>query len=398
MGLINKKIIAVLCLVTGLSACSSTEEDESLRVADLPEIKSAFQPEVLWHQSLDGSDHYFSRIKPFIAYNKVYTASRIGEAAAFDQVTGKEVWSVDLSDLNNERGFWDSRQSALLNGGPIAGGKKVFYGSENGILFALDAETGDFLWKSTVKGEIIAAPAYENNVVVVNTASGILKAFDANSGEALWEVDQEVPALTLRGTSAPTIAAGGVLLGTSSGMLSVYLIDKGQPGWTAEIGEPTGSTELERVIDVDSKPIVVLDKVYSISARGNLAAIELRSGRVLWQRQYSSYRQISVEGNMIYLTDVKGHVYAVERLNGTEQWSQVGLTNRSVTGPAVIDDYIVVGDFEGYLHWLDKSTGQFVSQYLLDGSGVYATPTVADGILYVQSRDGDLEALKTPKK
>ena len=398
MGLINKKIIAVLCVVAGLSACSSTEEDESLRVADLPEIKSAFQPKILWHRSLDGSDKYFSRIKPYIAYDKVFTASRIGEAAAFDQSTGKEIWAVDLSDIDGKRGFFESKQSALLNGGPIAGGKKAFYGSENGILYALDAETGAFIWKATVKGEIIAAPAYENNIVVVNTASGILKAFDANTGATLWEVDQEVPPLTLRGTSAPTMASGGVILGTSSGMLSVYLLEKGQPGWTAEVGEPSGSTELERVIDVDSKPVVVLDKVYAISARGNLVAIELRSGRVLWQRQYSSYRQISVDGNMIYLTDVKGHVYAVERLNGTEQWSQVALTNRGVTGPAVIDDYVVVGDFEGYLHWLDKTTGKLVSQYRLDSSGVYTTPTVADSVIYVQSRDGDLEAIQTPKK
>lgn len=393
----NKKLFTILCFTTLLSACSSTE-DESLRVADLPEIESAFEPEILWSRSIDGSGKYFSRIKPYVAYNKVFTASRIGDAQAFDQVTGEEIWSVDLSDLDNTRGFFDKRESALLNGGPVAGGKKVFYGSENGILFALEESTGDFLWKANVKGEIIAAPAYENNIVVVNTASGILKAFDANNGKTLWEVDQEVPALTLRGTSAPSIAAGGVILGTSSGMLSVYLLEKGQPGWTAEVGEPSGSTELERVIDVDSKPLILGDKIYSISVRGNLVAIELRSGRILWQRQYSSYRQLSIDGNMIYLTDVKGHVYAVERINGLEKWSQLALTNRTVTGPVAANGYVVVGDFEGYLHWLDGESGELVSQYHLDSSGVYTTPTVADEVIYVQSRDGDLEAIQTPKK
>lgn len=398
MGLINKKIIATLCLIAGLAACSSTDEDESTKVADLPEIESLFKPKILWHQSVDGIDKYFSRIKPYVAYDKVFTASRRGDVAAFDVKTGEEIWSLDLSDINNERGFFEKRKNILLNGGPVAGGKKVFYGSENGILYALDAETGAFLWQAKVKGEIIAAPAYELNVVVVNTASGILKAFDATNGEVLWEVDQEVPALTLRGTSAPTIAAGGVLLGTSNGMLSVYLVEKGQPGWTVEVGEPSGSTELERVIDVDSKPIVVIDKVYSISSRGNLVAIDLRSGSILWQRQYSSYRQLSVEGNMIYLTDVKGHVYGVDRINGLEKWSQLALTNRGVTGPAFVGNYVVVGDFEGYLHWLDVTTGELVAQYNIDGSGVYATPTAHDGVLYVQSRDGDLEAIETPKK
>ncbi|MGJ8690843.1 MAG: outer membrane protein assembly factor BamB [Thalassotalea sp.] len=397
MVFINKKVFAIACLLIGLTACSSTE-DESTRVADLPEVKSAFEPETLWSQSIDGVGHYFSRIKPYVAYGKVFTASRMGDAVAFDEKTGDEIWSIDLTDIKGERGFFDTRHSALLNGGPVAGGKKVFYGSENGILYTLDAETGELLWQANVKGEIVAAPAYDNNIVVVNTVSGILKAFDANSGETLWEVDQEVPPLSLRGTSAPEIAAGGVIVGTANGFINVYLADKGQPGWTAEVGEPTGSTELERVIDVDSKPVVVIDKVYSISARGNLVAIELRSGRVLWQRQYSSYRQLSIDGNMIYLTDVKGHVYGVDRINGLEKWSQASLTNRQVTGAAVLDDYVVVGDFEGYLHWLNKETGEFVAQSHVDSSGIYATPTAAKNVLYVQTRDGDVEAIQAPKK
>lgn len=396
MALKLKQLIVATCILMGLAACSSTE-DESTRVADLPEIKSQFRPKVLWSQGLDGVDHYYSRIKPFVAYDKVFTASRMGDAQAFDVNTGKSIWQVDLTDVEGKRGFFDKRHSALLNGGPVAGGKKVFYGSENGILYALDAETGEFLWQANVKGEIVAAPAYDVNVVVVNTVSGILKAFDANTGESLWQIDQDVPPLTLRGVSAPAMVPGATIIGTPSGMLSVYLLDKGQPAWSVEVGEPTGSTELERVIDVDSKPLVFGDKVYAISARGNLVAVELRSGRVLWQRQYSSYRQLAIDGNTIYLTDVKGHVYAVERTNGLEKWSQIALTNRQVTGPAILDNYIVVGDFEGYLHWMNKETGQFVAQSHVDSSGIYTTPTVHDNVLFVQSRDGDLEAIQVPK-
>jgi len=200
----------------------------------------------------------------------------------------------------------------------------------------------------------------------------------------------------LRGVSSPSLAAGGAVIGSLDGQLMVYLIENGQQGWTVEVGEPTGSTELDRVIDIDSRPVIYGDKVYSVSARGNLAAIDLRTGRILWKRQYSSYRQISIDGNTIYLTDVKGHVYAIDRVNGLEKWSQLSLTNRNVTGPAVVGNYVVVGDFEGYLHWLDAATGDFVARHEVDGSGIFSTPVVEDGILYVQSRDGDLQAIKTP--
>jgi len=381
-----------------LFACSSNDEEEDEnRVAELTEIQEQFEPEVIWDKSVgDGVEHYFSRLKPHLAYGKVFTASRQGELYAFDEVTGETVWHKDLSDINNERGFFDAKSSALLSGGPITGINKVFIGSENGEVFAFNAESGELDWQGEVKGEVITRPAHDAGILVVNAASGTLKAFNASNGEDVWQIEQDVPPLSLRGISTPSIGSGGVVLGTASGDVSVYILENGQLGWTAGLGEATGTTELARVVDVDAEPLIYGDKVYAVSSRGNLAAIDLRSGRILWKRQYSSYRQISIAGNTIYLTDVKGHVFAVDRNNGLEKWSNLLLTNRGVTGPAVVGNYVVVGDFEGYLHWLNRDSGEIVARHEVDSSGIYTTPTVGKNVLYVQSRDGDLEAIKTP--
>ncbi len=395
----TKKAIAIILLSSSLVACSSNgDEDPSTKVAELSELDNAFDVKVLWERSVgDGVNDYFSRIKPTVAYNKVYSASRMGDVVAFDKETGKEVWTADLSDINNERSFWDSRVSALVAGGPIAGQNKVFLGTENGDVFALDAETGELVWQAKIKGEVITAPAIDSGILVVNSASGILKAFDVNTGDELWKAEQDVPALTLRGISTPVIASGGVVVGSGKGEVSVYILNNGLQGWTTEVGEATGSTELQRVIDVDSAPVIFGDKIYAISARGNLVAIELKSGRTLWKRQYSSYRQIAVHRNDIFITNTSGHVYALNRNNGIEHWSNLELTNRGVTGPVVVDKYIVVGDFEGYLHWFDQETGKIVSRYEVDSSGIYSTPTVVDDVMYSQSRDGDLQVIITPQ-
>ncbi|TYK67385.1 outer membrane protein assembly factor BamB [Colwellia echini] len=397
-GFSRTKVLAILLLSSTLFACSSSDEDESTKVAELTELENAFEVEVLWDRDIgEGVQDYFSRIKPIIAYDKVYSASRMGYVMALEKDTGDTIWKVDLSDINDERSFWQARVSALVSGGPIAGMNKIFIGTENGDVYALDAETGAMIWQAKIKGEVIAQPSIDSGILVVNSSSGLLKAFDANTGDDLWEIEQDVPALTLRGISAPTIASGGVIVGSAKGDVNVYILSTGQTGWATEVGEATGSTELQRVVDVDSAPVVFGDKVYVISARGNLVAIELSSGRILWKRQYSSYRQIAVFRNDIYITTTRGHVYSLDRNNGIERWSNIELTNRGVTGPAVVGRYVVVGDFEGYLHWLDQDTGEIVTRYEIDGSGIYTTPTVVDGLIYSQTRDGDLEVIITPK-
>jgi outer membrane protein assembly factor BamB len=394
----NKKLLAVALLTTGLFSCSSTDEDEEKgEPAELVEIVEQFQPKVVWEHSVgDGVGDFFSQLKPVVAYDKVFTSSRNGDTYAFELESGKQVWHVDLSDIEGEKGFFSNSTSAQISGGPITGINRVFLGSENGIVYALDAESGDLAWQGKVKGEVIAAPAFDQGTLVVNSSSGIMKAFNASTGDDAWTIEQEVPPLSLRGISAPTAVAGGAIIGTASGTLTVYILSNGQQGWVAEVGEATGSTELERVIDVDAAPVVYDDKVYAISARGNLMAIDLRSGRTLWKRQYSSFQSVAISGNTLFLTDIKGHVYAVDRLNGLEKWSQLALTNRGVTGPTTVGDYVVVGDFEGYLHWISQSSGEIVARHHVDGSGIYRAPTTHNDLIFVQSRDGDLEAIKTP--
>mgnify|MGYP000076597536 CR=1 FL=1 len=397
--LFSTKLLVVIALTTGIFACSSSDDEDPREVvAELIEFEPLFEPEVIWDASVGyGVEDHFSRIKPAVAYGKVFSASREGDVIAFDQASGDELWDVDLSDINNERSFFESRKSAQLAGGMTTGMNKVFIGNENGNIYALDAETGELVWQNTIKGEIINAPAMDSGILVVNSASGVLQAFNATTGEDLWKIEQDVPALTLRGMSSPVIASGGVLIGQANGDVSVYLLDKGQKGWSTTIGEASGSTELQRVIDVDTSPVVFGDKVYSVSSRGNLAAIELRTGNILWKRQYSSYRQISIDGNSIFFTTDRGHVFSVNRNDGLEQWSNLTMSNRGVTGPVIYDDYIVVGDFEGYLHWLSQETGEVVARHYVDGSGIHSTPTVVDGVLYSQARDGELEAIQLPK-
>ncbi len=401
----------VAVATVNLSACSTISDwfadDEELAIRHLKPIEMKFEAQELWDESVgDGVDHYFSRLTPAVGYDKVYAADRQGHVVAFDQKTGEEVWEKNFAQFSDE-GFFSFMEpwfsdgiSARISGGLTVSYETLFFGTENGEVMALDVTTGDVKWKSEVKGEVLAAPVVDSGVVVVNTGAGTMIALDAGTGEQKWTYESEVPPLSLRGISAPAAAGGGVLAGTANGKLVVNIIESGQTAWEQAITSPSGATELERIVDIDSQPLVLGGVAFVISYDGTLAAVELRSGRVIWKREYQSYRRITTDNTNLYLVDVKSNVYALDRRNGVELWSQGQLKGRTLTGAVPVKEYVVVGDNWGYLHWLDKKDGTIVSRLEVgdddEDESIYTEPVVVDDIIYTQTRDGRVVAVQTP--
>ena len=406
-----KHTALVLLASISLSACTTFEDwfgdEEELEIRRLDPIDLQFEAKELWSESIgSGVGSYYSRLQPAVGYDLVFAASRQGRVVAFDPATGKEVWRQNFAEFIDEGYFsflsnlWSEGISAKIAGGLSLAYETLYFGTENGEVYALDAKTGDIRWQTKVKGEVLAAPAVDENVVVVNTGSGVMFALDAVSGEELWTYESDVPALSLRGIAAPTASNGGAIVGTASGKLAVNLLGTGQTAWEQTISSPSGATELDRIVDIDSKPLVRAGMIYTISFDGTLAAVELRSGRVVWKREYKSYRRVTAQGNTLFVVDNNSNVFSLDRRNGVEFWSQGSLKGRALTAATPIGDYVVVGDNFGFLHWLTQSDGKIVSRMDIGGDdedeAIYAAP-VADGdVLYTQTRDGELVAIQMP--
>jgi len=412
MNLMKSTYLPLLLIsVFVLTSCSTVtdwfaDEDE-LVIRKLSPIEAQFTVNTLWSADLgSGVGPYYSRLKPAVAYGKVYAANRHGTINAFEQETGKKVWSKNYAQHPDEgltasvTKLWSNGISAKIAGGLSVAYETVFFGTENGEVIALNAQTGEQLWLVKVKGEVLAAPAVDEGIVLINTGSGVMFALDASTGEEVWSYESDVPPLSLRGVSAPAAANGGAIVGTASGKLAVNIIGTGQTAWEQVISAPTGATELERIVDIDSQPLLAGGTIYVIAYDGSLASVELRSGRVIWKREYRSYRRITTQGNKLFVVDVNSNVYALDRRNGIELWSQGSLKKRLLTGAAPIGEYIVVGDKFGYLHWLNQSDGQIVARLAVgdddEDESIYSAPVVEGKVLYTQTRDGKLVAVQTP--
>lgn len=390
-----KVITTAAILSVFLQGCSLFSDDEEV-YSPLPIIQAKFTPEVEWRTSIgSGFGEYYSQTRILLANEQLFAASRAGIVKALDPISGDVVWEQDLSKQAIFNRF-DDADNALLSGGIAAGYGMVFVGSENAVLFALNDKTGEVIWVVETDGEVIASPVVDEGLVIIQTGSGSLIAFDVQTGEQRWIQSSELPALTLRGNNSPITTNGAAIYGRSDGKLAAVFLANGRLIWEVSVAKPKGANDIDRLVDVNGQAVARGTEVYTSAFNGELLAVELRSGKVLWKRAYASVKDLAVAGFELFLTDTEGRIHAIDRRNGLTLWSQNRLALRGVTAPVVSGDNIVVGDKEGYLHWLDRKTGQLVAQQLIDSDGLFSKALNSDEFLYVQSRNGDLVAIKKP--
>ncbi|QYK02480.1 outer membrane protein assembly factor BamB [Shewanella psychrotolerans] len=378
-----------------LSACASNDIEEE-PVSPLPEIEASVFPEVSWSANIGhGVGDYYSALRPAVRYGKLFVVDRYGQIIAFNEETGEQVWDTDISDSFRDRPL-AKNHGARLAAGVTAARDKVFVGGESGFFAALNAETGEPIWDVVAGGELLSAPTVGEDVVVVSTSSGTLEAFNVDDGEKLWTYESKLPTLTLRGTGAAAYEAGGFFVGTADGKVAVIVKNNGQAAWEQPIYTPKGGNEFTRMADVDMKPLVSGENLYAVSYNGNLVSMELRSGRIVWSRKYSSFNELVSSGLSLFVVDDHSRIYSVDKRNGLENWSNIELGNRDLTSPAVFKDYLVVGDFEGYLHFIDRTNGKIVGRVEVDSSGLFSQPLVIDDKIYVQTRGGKVARITLP--
>jgi outer membrane protein assembly factor BamB len=380
----SRYLLFALTLVL-LSGCSAIKEitgggeDNTIPPTPLVEFETLVEIIQLWSKDTGkGSTKQYLKLTPSHIQGKVFVADVRGNLTAIDATSGNVLWKND-ADMN-------------ITGGPGSSEILTMIGSDNGDVLAYASESGEFLWQAKVSSEVLAAPQEAYGVVVARTIDGKIFGLDANDGRRLWIYDRTVPALTLRGTSNPVITGDVVIAGFDGGRISAIELHTGKLIWETSVSLASGRSQLERMVDIDSDPVILGNDIYVATFQGRLASVALEDGRITWARDISSYAGLTADERNIYITDDQSYVWALERSTGNSVWKQENLFARPVTAPATIGDLVVVGDLEGYLHWMDKSNGQFVARTRVSKDPVLAPPVAFEDIVYAYSSDGTLSA------
>jgi len=373
-------VLAAMIVVSGCDKDKDPDPPAQLtKLVDKRDVKQ------LWGTGLSGkSERLRLALRPAAVAGVVYAASHDGEVIAMAAQSGKRNWSV--------------KTKLALSAGPEVGAGYVVLGSSDGDVIALDAATGAQRWKVSVNSEVLARPLVANDLVVVRTVDGHIEGLSLTDGAKRWAVDEQVPRLTLRGTAPPVLAGDKIIAGFDSGKVLAIDVRNGDVLWDAIVNAPHGRTELERLADIDAPAHVAGDDIFVVGFQGRVAMLALDSGQIWWARDASSYRGFAMDDDNIYLTNADSVVIAMNRGDGTVLWEQGGLRRRGLTAPAIDGDSILVGDFEGFLHWLDKSTGEIVARHKTDGERITNAAVADDGRTFIQTDSGKLLAFKSSSK
>ena len=382
------KYLFISVFIFSLAGCSLFGgEEEIVQVSPSPTVSNQFQIKEVWRNSTSGNTRIYSLLGPINYDNAIYVASRSGQVKAIDLSNGHTIWDQNLS-----KSTLFSSKTALFSGGVSADDKYVYVGSERAVVYALDRNDGSVIWEKPVKGEVLARPVSSEDKLIVYTASGNLQALNRNTGEDAWDVMLEVPPLSLRGNSTPTIAHGAAILGDDTGHVNAYYINDGQLIWQQRISQPSGSTEIAKLNDVDSTPVIEGNLAYAIGYNGNVVALDLSNGQIVWRKEMGSTHSFAVDTQQLFVVDQDDNVQAVSKNGGAVLWTQADLLHRQLTDPVIYENYIVVGDFEGYLYWLSKDNGNVVAKTQVSSSGLISKPLVVDNKIIVQAKNGDIYA------
>ena len=337
----------------------------------------------IWSQSVGkGFAGRVLNLVPAVTPSHVYAADHLGLVAAFQRSDGAGEWSAETG--------------LELSAGPVVAGDRLLVGTSNAELVALSMTDGALLWKTALSSEVMSLPRVSRNMVVVRTSDGRIAGIDLQHGGIKWTHQRTLPALSVRSLGSPTISGDLVIDGFGAGKLVALSLQDGHVVWESTLVVPRGRSEVERMVELDADPVVHEGVVYATGFQGGMSAVDVSNGSLLWHQKtgYSSH-SLLVGKKSIYLTDTSSDLWDIDLKDGADRWKQDVLHQRRLTVPGLLRDYLVVGDFEGYLHLLRADTGSLVGRLEVDSGNAYiASPEIHEDTLYVYSTGGRLSALR----
>ena len=361
-------------LAIALVACSGSSRVR--KPAELTPVNNQFEMTPIWTVNIGSSETF--NFHPAIAGDGAYTASHSGDVTKIDLATGKKVWEASVPER--------------LAIGPGSDGRITAVVGIKGNVYAFD-DTGKQLWTANIPSEVLSEPVVAGGIVIVRALDNRFVGLDAQTGARKWSYQRPQSALSLRvGYGMLPINNEVVVTGFSGGRFGMIAIANGGLIWETPISFPKGFSEIERLNDVTAKPSIEGDLLCAVSYQGRIGCAQVRTGNLLWFKDFSSYTGTAQSTDMVFSANEKSYITAFASKDGTQVWENTKLTFRDVGEPLAVGKVLLMGDTEGYVHAFSQANGEYIARFRHDSSPITAAPIAVGGLILIQSQGGKLAA------
>ncbi|NNM58385.1 MAG: outer membrane protein assembly factor BamB [Legionellales bacterium] len=376
MGL-RKSLILTVCAVILMSGCTNKE-------APLPTLVQVNHPipvDTVWLKHINASSKVnLTKYTPVIDGSQLFTSDEKGNVSSIQLATGATNWHIKLKPG--------------VSGGVEVGGSLVYVPTQNGEVYALNEENGNVRWHTVLPNQSNTAPTYAGARLYVKTIDDKVLALNTSTGQILWTYDQGATQLQLLGSSRVAVSGNTVIAGFSDGKVNALNANTGQLMWQTTAAVPQGFSDVAQMVGVFSDPIISGTTVFVGTYHGSVAALDIDSGTIKWQHNFSTYDNIAVTDAGVFAASTGGHIVGLNRANGTVMWKQDALAKRRLSGIAVDGNNLVVGDDQGNLHWLSAQNGAFVARIVLGKTAIETTPLSVSSDVIVSTQNGNVFVLR----
>ena len=341
-----------LILILSISSCSSiafwqSDEIDLDEPRELIDFNERFEFTENWEKKFKGENNLNNFIPAFSGGN-LFFVDQEGNVSNMDIESGEVLWEAELE--------------TTISAGIVAGFGKLFLSDDQGNLISLDQEDGSILWKSFAGGEVLANVDVDAGLVIVKTASGFLNAFNIETGSEEWSYRSVAPNLTVRGSSSPVINDNIVYATFDNGRIGAFNLKTGLPIWDGAISFTEGVSELDNLIDADSSPVLEGNRIYTVNFQGNLSVFDAAQRRMVWESQESSFYEPFILRGVLGIISADSKISTYSSRTFEDSWKLEEYVLRELSNPETFKGYILVGDFEGYIHAIDPLTGITVAR------------------------------------
>ncbi len=332
--------------------------------------------------------------QPVVARGRVYTLDVDAELRAFDLDDGSFLWNRELGD--------ETREEGTLGGGLAVGEGRIYVTTGFAYVFALDVDTGEELWRRRLSNPIRAAPTVRDGRVFVVTLSNELFALDAESGRVLWSHDEIVEPAGLAGGASPAVDGGIVVAPFSSGAIVALRAANGRVVWSDRLVALRRTDPVSSLAHVRGLPVIDRGLAIGVSNSGRTVAIDLRTGRRLWEQRIGGTNTAWVAGEFVYLVSNDNQLACLSRRDGRVRWvrslprfedeeDKTGPIGWS--GPVLASDRLLIAASTGEVRSVSPYTGEPLGRVEVPDA-VFIPPAVAGETVFLLTEDAELLALR----